>query len=474
MTKGFSLKTRLTLWSLIALAFLMSVGGFFFYSNQYQQLHENLDNSLQLAARDFSILVGDIDHPEHSPNDFCQTLDQFSLQLEEKLSLTLYSSNGDLLCTNQPPLNQAQELSPPLKRGALAGKTLFTTVPDENGINTRFLTYPVVRDGRTLLILQLARSLKQTEKQQELFLLFLLAMGGLTLVGFGAFHRLLLKSFSTPLASLAQHLSNMRGENLQKYQPPAASGEELENLFESFNNLIDRLEHSLQRTRQFSADVTHELRTPLTILKGETELALRNNKSRDQLLQVLSSNLEEIYRMIHLIEDLLMLSKSELGEVPLKMEALNLSSLLLELFSQAQILAETKQIQVELTGADEQVSLFADGQRLRQVFLNLLSNAIKYTPEGGRIGIHSQLEGKRVKISIEDTGIGIDSQHLKYIFDRFYRIDKTRNRDDGGSGLGLAIAKWIVDAHQGSINVSSTPGQGSSFTVILPLTKRSD
>ncbi|NOQ51311.1 MAG: hypothetical protein GQ578_03680 [Desulfuromonadaceae bacterium] len=152
------------------------------------------------------------------------------------------------------------------------------------------------------------------------------------------------------------------------------------------------------------------------------------------------------------------------------MEALDLGTLLEELHEQAKILAESKQIKLELKGEEEQISLFADGARLRQVFLNLLTNAIKYTPEGGLIIINWSLQGEAARIIIEDTGIGIDSEHQQHIFDRFYRIDKTRNRNDGGSGLGLAIAKWIVDAHAGSIRVCSVPGQGSKFAITLPLT----
>jgi signal transduction histidine kinase len=218
--------------------------------------------------------------------------------------------------------------------------------------------------------------------------------------------------------------------------------------------------------------VTHELRIPLTILRGETELALRGDKSADELRQIINSNLEEISRMAHLVDDLLLLSKSEQGEIPLKMEALNLNELLEELHFQGKIIAEPKQIMVELKGPEKQVSLLADPNRIRQVFLNLLTNGIKYTPEGGRVTINWALQEESVRIIFEDTGIGIESAHQQHIFDRFYRINKTGNRNDGGSGLGLAIAKWLVEAHGGSIMVCSEPGQGSSFAILLPLTRK--
>ena len=239
-------------------------------------------------------------------------------------------------------------------------------------------------------------------------------------------------------------------------------------LSRSYNNMLRRLSETLKRSRQFAADVTHELRTPLTILRGETEIALRSKRNSEQITQVLESNLEEISRMSYLIEDLLLLSKSDLGEIPLQMEALDLSGLVMELHHQAQLLAENKQISVDLNAPQEQIIVQADSLRLRQVLLNLLTNAIKYTPEEGKIGIELKVNTESVEVAITDNGIGMTDEHLKKIFERFYRIDKTLNRNDGGSGLGLAIVKWIVDSHNGQVIVKSTPGQGSCFTIILP------
>jgi len=239
-------------------------------------------------------------------------------------------------------------------------------------------------------------------------------------------------------------------------------------LSRSYNNMLRRSSETLKRSRQFAADVTHELRTPLTILRGETEIALRSKRNSEQITQVLESNLEEISRMSYLIEDLLLLSKSDLGEIPLQMEALDLSGLVMELHHQAQLLAENKQISVNLNAPQEQIIVQADSLRLRQVLLNLLTNAIKYTPEEGKIGIELKVNTESVEVAITDNGIGMTDEHLKKIFERFYRIDKTLNRNDGGSGLGLAIVKWIVDSHNGQVIVKSTPGQGSCFTIILP------
>ncbi len=173
--------------------------------------------------------------------------------------------------------------------------------------------------------------------------------------------------------------------------------------------------------------------------------------------------------MSYLIEDLLLLSKGDLGEIPLKMENFSLNELISELHHQAQLLATAKNIKVELHISDLPIMIQADSFRLRQVFLNLLTNAIKYTPDDGDVSIEVTSDEHHVVITVVDNGIGMEQQHLEQIFNRFYRINKTGNRNDGGSGLGLAIVKWIVDAHQGTVEVTSTPGHGSSFSVTLPL-----
>ena len=281
------------------------------------------------------------------------------------------------------------------------------------------------------------------------------------------------KSRNTTL-EVIKRLTQLMDQNNSELSPPEFeiaknAGLEVTKLAHSYNRMMARCASDLRSARQFSANVTHELRTPLTILRGETELALRGSRDQKELRTVLESNLEEASRMSHLIEDLLLLSKSDLGEIPLKMEPLPLVELIIELHHQGQLLATNINITLDLLCPDKKISLDADSLRLRQVFLNLLSNAIKYTPEGGSVAIELALNDNDVAITISDTGIGIDSENLDVIFDRFYRVDKTGNRNDGGSGLGLAISKWIVDAHAGSITVNSIIGQGSKFTVTLPL-----
>lgn len=273
-----------------------------------------------------------------------------------------------------------------------------------------------------------------------------------------------------PLRTLTQKCSEINIHNLDVRL--AATGEciEASHFVTECNAMLERLETGAQRIRQFSGDASHELRTPLTILRGETEVALRWAKTSEEFRTAMQSNMEEIDRMGRIIEDLLTLAKSESGELPLIIKKLSLSDLLQELFLQARSLAEAKNIEVKFTHAtDNEIIINGDDLRLRQLFLNLISNAIHYTDDDGQVEIEVEQQNNNAVVNIIDTGIGISTEHLPHIFERFYRTDKDRNRNSGGSGLGLAIVKWVVETHTGTIDVSSTPGIGSKFTVKLPL-----
>lgn len=475
MPVGSKLRNRLTIWSFILLIMLLGAGGFFCYHAQQQELLENLDKQLLSIARNFACSYREVDVSSSTDSSFCQDFNRLSVWQSGEQAVELYSLQGKVLCSNKHPFNSLLSFSPAAEANSSAGKSYFENIGDNSEQKIRRLTTPIIENGQIRYHLQLGHPLEETALNLSHYRLKLITAVLITSICLTICQWLLLGLMINPLAKLSRQMDRTGEENMQqKFMFGPFPGSELQQLADSYNGLTERLAQSLQRARQFSTDVTHELRTPLTILRGETELALRGEKDAEELRRILNSNLEEISRMGHLVEDLLLLSKSELGEIPLKMEAINLNDLLEELHFHGSIIAEPKQIKVELQGPEQQVSLLADAHRIRQVFLNLLTNGIKYTPEGGTVTIDWSLKGEAVRIIFKDTGIGIDSEHQQHIFDRFYRIDKTSNCNDGGSGLGLAIAKWLVEAHGGSIMVCSVPGQGSSFAIVLPLTRKTD
>ena len=233
--------------------------------------------------------------------------------------------------------------------------------------------------------------------------------------------------------------------------------------------MIARLETSFRQVRQFTTDASHELRTPLTVLKGETELALRRPRSAEDYKLVLESSLEEIDRMTRIVDELLFLSRADLGEVKMESIPVRLDTLVEDIYRQATILGQEQEVQVTL-GTVTPATVQGDELRLRELLLNLVDNAIKYSRPSGKVELSLVSEWNTARLSVLDHGIGIPPEAQARIFDRFYRADAARAHAKKGTGLGLSICKWIAEAHHGRIEVQSTVGEGSRFTVVLPLT----
>lgn len=278
----------------------------------------------------------------------------------------------------------------------------------------------------------------------------------------------LAKASLRPVDEITRTAQDITASNLSRRLPVTNTKDEIGRLSETLNDMISRLESSFERIRQFTADASHELRTPLTIMTGELELALRSRKTAEEYQGVLSSALQEVLRLSHVVESLLLLSRTDMGRVSLHMEKINLGEIVADLADAATILGTQKNIYITFRPSED-LYVNADGGKLRQVFLNLIDNAVKYTPSGGMISIAIHREGNWAEVRVRDTGIGIEREHLRKIFDRFYRVDKARSRELGGAGLGLSIVQWIIQIHNGAISVESEPGKGSTFIVRLPL-----
>jgi heavy metal sensor kinase len=456
-----SLRSRLVVWTLLLEVLILGAGGFFWYREQDLRLHADLDAELQGFAEELSWRL--TEQPDADP---CAMLGSVSRLRQGAPALGLYAADGALLCSAgaYPAAGSDAKAMPDSAKAPH-----FTTVSSASQELLRIISVPVAGEGRQYR-LEVIRSLQPLEDRLRLLLVRSLAwLAGLLAVS-GAAQWLLLKRLLAPLAEVAALARRSGAKHLAERLRLAHPTSEMTELEEAFNDMLDRLEQSVSRTMHFTAIASHELRTPLTILRGEIEIALRRSGLDEEMQALLSSNLEEISRMSRIIEDLLLLSKSDVGEMPLRREALELNELLTDLFGQAAVLGEEKDIAVSFYPSPEQIFFQGDGLRLRQLFLNLLSNAIHYTPGGGSVKMTLQRQGNQVLISVSDSGIGIAPEHLPHIFERFYRVDKVRNQGDGGSGLGLSIAQWVAEAHGGEITAKSLLGKGTEFIVTLPLT----
>ncbi|MEI7849134.1 MAG: ATP-binding protein, partial [Chloroflexota bacterium] len=237
------------------------------------------------------------------------------------------------------------------------------------------------------------------------------------------------------------------------------------------NKMAAELQHAETLRNNLMADVSHELRTPLTVLEGNLRAAL------DKVVPLDEAEIANLYaqtrHLIRLVNDLRELSMAEAGQLPLEKTATNLNNLVAETLQALEPLAAEKEIRLlgELSPLPE---IVVDPFRIRQVLFNLLSNALRHTPSSGKISVTGSVTGKFIKLSVLDTGEGLEADELAAVFNRFYRADKSRSRESGGTGLGLAIVKAIIEAHGGRVTVKSAgKNQGSTFTLTLPIATNS-
>ncbi|MCL4530835.1 MAG: HAMP domain-containing histidine kinase [Chloroflexi bacterium] len=336
-----------------------------------------------------------------------------------------------------------------------------------NGVRLRVLTVPLEVGEHKIAILQVATSLIVVDSARAnlIKILVFAALFAVALTALGSW--LVLGRALAPLQIVTETVQVInRADDLSRRVPyTGPPDDEVGSLIEAINQTLERLENLFTSQQRFLADVSHELRTPLTVIKGNVDLMRRMKQLDDESL----SNIDqEAGRLTRLVGGLLLLAQAESGKLTLNMARVELDTLVLEVFHEMRILAGSK---VHLKMADiDQLQVQGDRDRLKQVLLNLVGNAIQYTPQGGDVFLSLAKVGEQARIIVRDTGPGIPAEDLPFIFERFYRAEKSRTRSKtSGFGLGLSIAQWIVENHGGTIKVESKEGQGTTFAIWLPL-----
>jgi heavy metal sensor kinase len=331
---------------------------------------------------------------------------------------------------------------------------------------------PILREKKLVNLVQVGTSLEAVKETLRNLRIFLFTAVPSVLVFATLFARFLARRALKPISKIIKTARDIgQGQELSQRIPVFKVQDELGQLALTFNEMMDRLENSFAQMRQFSSDASHELRTPLTVLQGQNELVLSKLRDPKEYQEVIISNLEEIKYMSKVLEDLFVLSRSDENQVLLNYKRMDLRDMVEEVCRHAEILAEEKDISIVIAFL-EQVKINGDEVRLRQMVWNILHNGIKYTQPGGELKVSLLEESGFALLSIQDTGIGIPEKDLPFIFDRFYRVDKARSKDEGGSGLGLSICRHIAEAHKGEIKVESKPGLGTRFKIHIPSTGR--
>ena len=468
MLRPSTIRLKLTIWYAAVMGVVLISFSIALYMIMSRALYDEVDAKIKAMAEVTASSV------ESMKGHF--DLTQLDNMLEEKLGFRTPGKFIQILdntgTVGQLSANlQAHPLPISIKalKKASTKEISFETLQVKNSnYPIRMVTYPVVENNEVTNILQIGTSLQTVQDTlQKLFFTLLFGVpASLTLASFGGWF--MARKSLRPVNDITTTARLITAKNLDKKIEVANPNDEVGMLAETINDMISRLNNSFGQMNQFSSDVSHELRTPLTILRGEMEVALRSQRSAEEYREVITSGLEEVERMSLMVEELLLLSKAEHGELRLNISTVLLHSLLEISFDNAMALARGRGVDITIHGKEE-VSVQGDKMRLARVLLNLVDNAVKYTPKGGRVILSLAKKGDEAYVSIRDTGIGISKEDQEKIFERFYRVDKSRSREIGGTGLGLAICKRIIEAHGGRISVDSEIGKGSTFTVILPL-----
>ena len=455
-----SIKFRFTIWYLLVLAVLLialSAGVYFYLS---RSLYHNLDDSLELRSTQLRSIPA-----------ILESISQGEFQEELGEIVILYFYSGDQLVEVSPrgisiPSNESISQ-------AIGGTSSFATVQTSEGERLRLLAVPInisipgPPPGIQPAALVIAHSTKQIDQALAGLLRTLIIAVPLALALAAAGGIFLARRALKPVDKIAQTAREI-GESDLSQRINVNTKDELGRLAATLNEMIGRLEKAFQRQKQFTSDASHELRTPLAVIEAESTLALQKERPSSDYQRSLEIISQESSQMSSLIDQLLTLARADAGKEQWNFTEVNLGKLISNLSADVEVLCKEKGLSLQL-GKTKDLVVNGDEARLRELFMNLLDNAISYTPAPGTVSVSFRREEQMAVVAIMDTGIGIPAEEMPFIFERFYRVDKSRSRAEGGSGLGLAICRHIAETHGGKIEVESKVGAGSTFSVWLPL-----
>jgi heavy metal sensor kinase len=461
-----TIRAKLVYWFTLVLALILVSFSALLYFTLSRALYDSVDKKLTTIAEitaDSSTRMSD---DSEGWNDYLEKF--FGFRPTAKY-IQILDKSGNIDYDADRSLPKRLPLTAETVKRAETGEVVFETLYGLDTYPIRMINYPVVKNDKLISLVQVGSSLEYVEETlHRLFLIIIFTVPTVILFSsVGGY--VLAKAALGPVAEITDAARRIGAKDLSQRIPVRNKKDEMGRLAATFNEMLERIEKSFAQIRQFSADASHELRTPLTILKGETEWALRTARSVKDYREILSSSIEEINTMSRIVEDLLILSRADIGETPMEMEPVELAPVITEVYDMGTTLAEVRGQTIELNVEElNGIKIMGNELRLRQLFLNLIDNGVKYTKDGGQIRIDASIRSDNVEVRVSDNGVGIATEDQAKIFDRFFRVDKNRSRKEGGTGLGLAICRFITEAHHGTIAVSSTPGMGSTFTVVLP------
>jgi heavy metal sensor kinase len=460
-----SIRARLTLWYMSLLTVTLVVLGGAGYGVLSYSLSNQVDQALNGVARVLAEQTGPEQNP-HLPPDVDEVFRRFFGFSPWDRYFRMLDPLGRRDPRHGTTRSERLPVSPGVLENASRGLPTFETLESVEPYPVRILTLPVLQGGRVVHLVQVGTSLQSVFETLNRFLLI---MAGLLPIGVllaGAGGWMLARRALLPVDRMTEAANRIGAEHLADRLEETGADDELDRLAGTLNGMLARLDGAFSQVRRFTANASHELQTPLTILKGELEVALRAVRSLEEYQETLRSGLDEVNRMIQLVDSLLLLARSEAGVLRREQHLVDLAELVAQVGSRLKVLADSRSVELSV-GPMEPLLVLGDAEHLGRLLSNLVENGIKYSEEGGRVSVWLERFGDRAAVQVSDTGPGIPEDLHEQIYQPFFRSpDALSHR---GVGLGLSIARSIALAHSGSIEVRSSPGRGSTFTLLLPI-----
>ena len=466
-----SIRTRLTLWYTGLLALILLTIGILIYSLVGRILLVNLQERLVAQAEDVIAVIQQENDPLAvmlSGRASLPSIDAFGSQYY----VQIVQLDGRAVQLSENLRGQRLPVAPLMLQNLEPGQPRFMTV-QASDVRLHVASLPIPIGNQLVGVVEVASLMAGIDDALSVVRRVLLLSSALALLFAAAGGSILARAALRPIKAITETAQQITGtRDLSQRIAAEVPNDEVGRLTATVNDMLGRLESSFDTQQRLVADVSHELRTPLTTIQGNVDL-LRRGAADDPAMrsEALAAIGNETARMRRLVNDLLLLAQADAG-LQLRRQPVELDTLILDVYRQGQIMAQNTGVHVRL-GAEDQAVVLGDADRLRQLLLNLVDNAIKYTPTGGDVTLTLKRQAGWVQIRVEDTGAGIAAEDLPHIFDRFYRADRSRARP-GGAGPGLAIARWVAEAHGGRLEVESTVGVGTAFTLYLPEPTSSD
>ena len=459
--RKLSIGVRLTLWYLAIFALAEIVFGAGMWLILRHNLYDLVDDGLENQIEDLKSFLGS------------QKKDASIAKLKEEVNetyaiehsgdyLEVYLEGGQLMYRAPFLEGHPAALVPPDE----VSSSVFRTRRIEDR-HFRFVFQKLTVNGLTYIV-EMGIPADDAFETLHLFRSYLLMFAPVLLLVAALVGYWLSRRALSPVDALVRTARDISGTNLNSRLQKLETGDELQRLSDTLNEMLGRIETAFLRVTQFTADASHELRTPVSLIRTEAELALRRSRGEAEYKESLRHILQEAERTTALIEQLLDLARADSGRETLDLQAMDLSQTLRGVVDGWKQVASLRDLNFSANLGDQNAFVLGDETLLRRLVDVLLDNAFKYTPSPGFVRLGLQHKGDSVVITVEDSGVGIAEEEQNKIFERFYRVDKARSRAQGGTGLGLAIARWIVTQHHGSIRVESQAGQGATFRVEIP------